>query len=251
MLEVKNLSFAYKNNKEILNNISFGVEKGDFLAILGNNGAGKSTLLKCLNKILKADKGSVILNNQDLIKMKTFEIAKKVALVGQNIPSLDISVRDMVMLGRKPHMKWKFSEEDDRIVEDAMERIGIDKDMHSNFISNISGGECQKVVLARALAQSPELLLLDEPTSSLDIKNQYVVLNLVKDLIKEKNIIGIVVIHDINLAIKYCNKVLFLKDSQVYFSGNVEDINDQMIYDVYDVKSSIHEIKDQKIILVD
>ena len=155
------------------------------------------------------------------------------------------------MLGRKPHMKWKFTEEDDRIVEDAMARIGIDKDMHSSFISNISGGECQKVVLARALAQSPELLLLDEPTSSLDIKNQYIVLNLVKDLIKEKNIIGIVVIHDINLAMKYCNKVLFLKDSQVYFSGNVEEINSHMIYDVYDVKSSIHEIKDQKIMLVD
>ena len=94
MLEVKNLSFAYKNNKEILNNISFNIDNGDFLAILGNNGVGKSTLLKCLNKILKVDKGSVILNSQDLIKMKTFEIAKKVALVGQNIPSLDISVRD-------------------------------------------------------------------------------------------------------------------------------------------------------------
>ncbi|WP_311482280.1 ABC transporter ATP-binding protein [uncultured Anaerococcus sp.] len=251
MLEVRNLSFSYKNDREILKDISFNLKDGDFLAVLGNNGAGKSTLLKCLNKILKVKKGSVVLNEKDLMKRSVFEIAKKVALVEQNLPNIDISVKDMVMLGRKPHMKWKFSTEDHKIVQESMDRIGIDRKMYSSYIANISGGECQKVVLARAIAQDPKLLLLDEPTSNLDIKNQYLVLDLVRKIIIEKNIIGIVVIHDINLAMKYCNKFLLLKDAQVYESGNINDITSHMLYDVYDIKSTIHKLAGQKIMLVD
>ncbi|WP_311480579.1 ABC transporter ATP-binding protein [uncultured Anaerococcus sp.] len=251
MLEVNNLCFSYKDDREILNNISFKLDDGDFLAILGNNGAGKSTLLKCLNKILKVKNGSVILNGEDLMKMKIFEIAQKVALVEQKLPNIEISVKDMVMLGRKPHMKWKLTQEDHKIVQDAMDRIGIPSQMYSNYTANISGGECQKVVLARSIAQDPKLLLLDEPTSNLDIKNQYIVLDLVREIIREKNIIGIVVIHDINLAMKYCNKFLLLKGAQVYGMGNINDITSQMLYDVYDIKSSIHKIAGQKVMLVD
>lgn len=251
MLEVTNLSFSYKDDKEILNDISFSLDDGDFLAILGNNGAGKSTLLKCLNKILKVKKGSVILNGEDLMEMKVFEISKKVALVDQQLPNIEISVKDMVMLGRKPHMKWKFTQKDHRIVQEAMDRIGIPSQMYSNYTANISGGECQKVVLARSIAQDPKLLLLDEPTSNLDIKNQYIVLDLVREIIREKNIIGIVVIHDINLAMKYCNKFLLLKDAQVYGTGNINDITSHMLYDVYDIRSSIHKVAGQKVMLVD
>lgn len=251
MLEVTNLSFSYKGDKEILKDISFSLDDGDFLAILGNNGAGKSTLLKCLNKILKVKKGSVILNGEDLMEMKVFEISKKVALVDQQLPNIEISVKDMVMLGRKPHMKWKFTQKDHRIVQEAMDRIGIPSQMYSNYTANISGGECQKVVLARSIAQDPKLLLLDEPTSNLDIKNQYIVLDLVREIIREKNIIGIVVIHDINLAMKYCNKFLLLKDAQVYGTGNINDITSHMLYDVYDIRSSIHKVAGQKVMLVD
>lgn len=251
MLEVSNLSFSYKDDREILKDISFSLEDGDFLAILGNNGAGKSTLLKCLNKILKVKKGSVILNGEDLMEMKVFEIAKKVALVEQKLPNIEISVKDMVMLGRKPHMKWKFTPEDHRIVQEAIDRIGIPSQMYSDYIANISGGECQKVILARSIAQDPKLLLLDEPTSNLDIKNQYIVLDLVREIIREKNIIGIVVIHDINLAMKYCNKFLLLKDAQVYGTGNINDITSHMLYDVYDIKSCIHKVAGQKVMLVD
>lgn len=251
MLEVTNLSFSYKDDKEILKDISFSLDDGDFLAILGNNGAGKSTLLKCLNKILKVKKGSVALNGEDLMEMKIFEIAKKVALVEQQLPNIEISVKDMVMLGRKPHMKWKFTKNDHRIVQEAMDSIGIPRQMYSNYIANISGGECQKVVIARSIAQDPKPLLLDEPTSNLDIKNQYIVLDLVREIIREKNIIGIVVIHDINLAMKYCNKFLLLKDAQVYGTGNVNDINSRILYDVYDIRSSIHNVAGQKVMLVD
>lgn len=251
MLEVTNLSFSYKGDKEILKDISFSLDDGDFLAILGNNGAGKSTLLKCLNKILKVKKGSVILNGEDLMEMKVFEISKKVALVDQQLPNIEISVKDMVMLGRKPHMKWKFTQKDHRIVQEAMDRIGIPSQMYSNYTANISGGECQKVVLARSIAQDPKLLLLDEPTSNLDIKNQYIVLDLVREIIREKNIIGIVVIHDINLAMKYCNKFLLLKDAQVYGTGNINDITSHMLYDVYDIRLSIHKVAGQKVMLVD
>ena len=171
MLNVENLSFHYRSGPEILRQISFSLEEGQFLAILGNNGAGKSTMLKCFNQILRVKGGHVWMDGEDLLTMTHREVARRVAFVSQTIPSTQMTVHDVVMLGRRPYMQWGFTEEDHRIVHQAMDRLNLSA-MRGRFLNELSGGERQKVMLARALAQQPKVLLLDEPTSSLDIQNQ-------------------------------------------------------------------------------
>ena len=165
MMEIKHLSYHYKGYPQVLNDVSFDIEPGKFLAILGNNGVGKSTLLKCFNHILKPDAGEVLLDGQNLLKMSGREVAKQVAFVSQSVPSTQMTVHDVVMLGRRPYMKWGFTPEDHAIVHEAMDRLGLNA-MRGRFLGQLSGGEKQKVMLARALAQQPKALLLDEPTSA-------------------------------------------------------------------------------------
>ena len=177
MMQIRNLSYRYKGGPEVLKDVSFDIEPGKLLAILGNNGVGKSTLLKCFNHILKPDTGEVVLDGENLLAQSSRELAKQVAFVSQSVPGTQMTVHDVVMLGRRPYMKWGFTEADHRIVHDAMHRLGVE-DMRGRFLNQLSGGEKQKVMLARALAQQPKVLLLDEPTSALDIQNQYGVLNI-------------------------------------------------------------------------
>ena len=219
MLNVENLSFHYRNGPEILRQVSFSLEDGQFLAILGNNGAGKSTMLKCFNQILRVEGGHVWMDGEDLLTMTHREVAQRVAFVSQNIPSTQMTVHDVVMLGRRPYMRWGFTEEDHRIVHEAMDRLHL-SDMRGRFLNELSGGERQKVMLARALAQQPKVLLLDEPTSSLDIQNQYQVLDIVRDICRTSTITAVMVIHDLNLALRFCDRFLLLKDGQVYRSGD-------------------------------
>ena len=211
MINIENICFHYRNHPDILQNISFSLEEGQFLAILGNNGAGKSTLLKCLNHILKADSGRALLNGKDFMAMSGHEVAKYIAFVSQIVPNTQMTVRDMVMLGRKPYMRWGFTKQDYQIVDRVMKRLNLDQDINGRFLNQLSGGERQKVMLARALAQQPKLLLLDEPTSSLDIHNQYQVLKLVRDICRKDCITSIMVIHDINLALKFCDRFLLMR----------------------------------------
>ena len=172
MLEAKNINFKYRNGRKILHDVSFELKPGEFLAILGNNGVGKSTLMKCLNKILNADTGEFLLNEESIFKMSHKEVAKRIAFVAQNVPNTQMTVHDIMMLGRRPYMKFNFTEEDHKIVHQVMHDLEIE-DMRGSYLNELSGGERQKVMLGRALVQQPDLLLLDEPTSSLDIKNQY------------------------------------------------------------------------------
>lgn len=218
MLKVEDICYHYKNGPMVLDHVGFSVEDGQFMAILGNNGVGKSTLLKCFNGILSPDSGRVLMDGSDLLGMPGREIARRVAFVAQNIPSTQMTVYDMVLLGRRPYMRWGFSEEDYRIVDGAMERLEIGH-LRGRFLSQLSGGERQKVMLARALARQPEVLLLDEPTSSLDIQNQYQVLRTVQEFCAEDSLTAIVVIHDLNLALRFCGRFLLLKSGRVYRCG--------------------------------
>ena len=133
----------------VLQDVSFDLENGQFLAILGNNGVGKSTLLKCFNLILRPDGGKVLLDQENMLTMSPREVAKRVAFVSQTIPSTQMTVHDIVMLGRRPYMKWGFTEDDHVIVHDAMHRLDVE-DMRGRFLNQLSGGERQKVMLARA-----------------------------------------------------------------------------------------------------
>ena len=249
MIQVKSISFSYDPGRpSILDDISFDVEKGHCLAILGNNGAGKSTLLKCLNRIQDPDHGSVVADGEDLLKISRREMAKRIAYVPQHSARSNIMVFDAVLLGRKPYIRWDATDEDRKIVSDLLAQLDLQK-YSDRSIDQLSGGELQKVVLARALAQQPQYLLLDEPTSSLDPKNQHEMLKLVKNISQEKNIGVVIVIHDLSLAARYCDRFLFLRDSKVYAHGGLEVLTSENIREVYGMEVEILEHKGNKVIV--
>lgn len=250
MMQIQNLCYHYKGGPAVLKDVSFALEPGKFLAVLGNNGAGKSTLIKCLNHILRPDGGTVLLDGESLLTMSHREVAKRVAFVSQSIPSSRMTVHDVVMLGRRPYMKWGFSEEDHAIVHDSMDRLGIDT-MRGRFLSQLSGGERQKVMLARALAQQPKVLLLDEPTSALDIRNQYQVLDMVRRICHRDNRIAVVVIHDLNLALRFCDRFLLMKEGQVFRYGDSSVVDREALKEVYGINANVVEIENRRVVLVE
>ena len=250
MMQVNNLSYHYKGGPDVLRDVSFDIESGQVLAILGNNGVGKSTLLKCFNHILKPDSGEVLLDGENLLTIPSREVAKRMAFVSQSVPNTQMTVHDVVMLGRRPYMKWGFTEADHAIVHDAMDRLGVDA-MRGRFLNELSGGEKQKVMLARALAQQPKVLLLDEPTSALDIQNQYHVLRLVRDICHKDQITAILVIHDLNLALRFCDRFLLLKDGQVYRYGDRSILDREALQQAYGVKAKVVEMEGRHMVLVE
>lgn len=250
MIAVKNISYQYQSGEQILKNVSFQLEPGQFLAILGNNGVGKSTLLKCLNRILKADSGEFLLDGENVLKMNSHAVAQRIAFVSQNVPNTQMTVHDVVMLGRRPYMKWGFTENDHRIVHEAMHRLNIEP-LRGRFLNTLSGGERQKVMLARAMAQQPKLLLLDEPTSSLDIRNQYQVLKIVRDFCHNDGLTAIVVIHDLNLALRFCDRFLLLRQGEVYANGDNGVLNREALKRVYQVDGRVLDVEGHKMVLVE
>ena len=235
MIEIKHISYAYHTGTgKVLDDVSFSLEPRQCLAILGNNGAGKSTLLKCIDRIHPTKGASVRVDGKELFSMSGRELAQQVAFVPQNTAVLHMTVFDAVLLGRKPYIRWDATREDRQIVTDIIERMGLQPYILRN-VSELSGGEAQKVMLARALAQQPRLLLLDEPTSNLDPRNQHEVMQTVRKIAQEHDICVMTVLHDLNLAIRYCDRFLFLKDAGVYACGGREVMTPENIEAVYEM----------------
>ncbi|MFZ5595827.1 MAG: ABC transporter ATP-binding protein [Bacillota bacterium] len=247
ILSVNEVQFSY-NGKPVLENIKLTVEKGDFLAILGNNGAGKSTLLKCLNRILRPRRGTIMIEKEDLLKLSRLEIARKIGYVAQRYESGRLTVFDAVLLGRKPHIRWNAGPNDLAIVRRVINVLGLEE-FSLRYLDELSGGELQKVVLARALAQEPEVLLLDEPTSNLDLKNQLEVLKTVQSVVKTQNIAAVVIMHDLNLALRYASKFLFLKNKTVYACGGMEVMTPENIASVYGVPVAVERLGDSPVVV--
>ena len=241
MVEIKNISFAYsRNSKKVLDDISFDMQRNQCIAILGNNGAGKSTLIKCIDRICPVKKGVVIVDGKNVFNMTKNMLAQNIAYVPQMNKSLYMTVFDLILLGRKPYIKWDATSEDRQIVFDIIKKMKLD-DFSLRNVSELSGGEMQKVMLARALAQEPKLLLLDEPTSNLDPRNQHEVLKIIKKIARQHNTCLAIVIHDLNLAIRYCDRFMFLKDSRVFSYGGLETITPENIEEVYRIHVHIIE----------
>ena len=246
-LKVAGIEFGY-NHAPVLNGISFNLGKGQILGVLGVNGAGKSTLLKCLNRILKPKAGSILLNGYDLRRMGSSEIAGHFGYVPQKYPDESLTVFDAVLLGRKPYMKWSASTRDLLIVEDVLRRLGLEY-LAQRPANSLSGGELQKVIIARALAQEPEILLLDEPTSNLDLRNQLQVINIITKAIHEYDMSAIVSLHDINLAFRFVDHFLMLKDGVVHSLSPRAMLTAEEIEEVYGVKVIISHINENKIVI--
>lgn len=247
MIKINNIDFSYSSRK-ILENISFDLLENNMIAILGNNGAGKSTLLKCMIGINRLKKGTIYISGQEVLAMNRKEIAKRIAYVAQKNEDSKVTVFDMVLLGRRPYMKWDASDEDIKIVDEMLEQMGLEE-FRLRYVDEISGGELQKVMLARALVQQPQLLLLDEPTSSLDPKNQYEVLSIVKNISTSNNIAVIIVIHDLNLALRYCDRFLFMKNKRVYSYGGIEVMTNENIEYIYEMPVSVQNFNGVRMVI--
>ncbi len=224
-LKIDEIEFAY-GEEVILKDISFNIEEGEFISIIGPNGSGKSTLLKTLNNIYTPRKGNIYLDGEKIQKIKRREIAKRISLVPQESQiNYEFTVEEIVTMGRHPY-KRRFEKEnleDKRIIEEAMEMTYTTK-LRDKLITEISGGEKQRVIIAKALAQNSSIILLDEPTSSLDINHQIEVLELLKKLNKNKNTTVVIVLHDINIASRYSDRIIFLKDGKIISKGRPEEV---------------------------
>ena len=240
ILSVEGVSFRY-NSVPVLEGVSFQLGRGQILGVLGVNGAGKSTLLKCVNKILKPTKGSILLNNEDILRLSGNSIAKRMGYVPQKYSEDNLTVFDTVLLGRKPHIKWAAVKRDYDIVERILHTMKLDR-FALRKVSELSGGESQKVIIARALAQEPDILLLDEPTSNLDLKNQIEVMGLIKDVTLLHDVSVIVTMHDLNLAMRYADTLLMIKDNTVYCCIPAGQVTPEIIHDVYGIEVILADI---------
>ena len=247
ILAVNEIEFGY-GCRTILENVGFTVQRGEFLSILGNNGAGKSTLLKTLNKILLPEKGSILLEGQEVSKLSRLAIALKMAYVSQHFESNRQTVFDAVLLGRKPFIKWEAKASDLALVQGILMKTGL-ADFALRYLDELSGGELQKVVIARALAQEPEVLLLDEPTSNLDLRNQMEVLQTIRTVAKEKKIAVVAVMHDLNLALRFSDKFLLLQNTKVFAAGGLEVMTAENITQAYGVPVSVERVRDQTVVI--
>lgn len=236
-LQVNNISFRY-NGHDVLHDILFQAKKGELLAILGPNGAGKTTLLKCLNAIHKPRNGSVMISDHNVAGLSSDERAKLLGYVPQKVEAARLTVFDTILMGRKPYIKWRVRENDMRVVNGAIKLLSLDH-LSMRNIDQLSGGELQKVSIARALVQEPEVLLLDEPTSSLDLKNQLDILYIIKSIVHSHKITAIMTIHDLNTAMRFADTYLFLKEGEVYTYGGRECVTPEVIEAVYGVDVEI------------
>jgi len=217
-LEISNICFGYKSTP-VLDSITMSVTSGEVVALVGPNGSGKTTLLKCIARMLKPKGGSIIIEGQNLDKVGPKDIAKLMGYVPQSATNVfPCTVFDAVLIGRRPYLTWGVGKEDRRIISQTLGVMGL-QHMAERPFNEISAGEQQKVLIARALAQEPQVLLLDEPTSNLDLRHQLEVLSTLQKATKERRISAIIAIHDLNLASRFSDKIVFLKDRHIYDAG--------------------------------
>ncbi|MEI3605259.1 heme ABC transporter ATP-binding protein [Pseudogracilibacillus sp. SE30717A] len=237
-LRVENISFSYQEEKKILDNINLHVEKGELVGIIGPNGSGKSTILKNIYRVLKPDEGAVFLDDEAVYQMHVKKAATKLGVVGQeNSIPFDFTVGDIVAMGRGPHkgLLESDTEEDQRIVMNALKQVDLEHLIYQDY-RQLSGGEKQRVIIARVLAQQTDFLILDEPTNHLDIHHQLQIFDLVKNI----GVTVLAAIHDLNLAALYCDRIYLLKDGKLVTAGTPETVlTEKNIGDVFGIHTDI------------
>lgn len=229
---------AVLGNTEILRGIDFEANKGEFVGIIGPNGSGKSTLLRCLYRVLTPSEGAVFLDGKELSSYRVKESAQKLAVVAQhNYYNFEFSVRDVVMMGRAPHKRAldRDTAEDYQIMRQSLKAVGMQEFEERSF-STLSGGEQQRIILARALAQQTPCLILDEPTNHLDIKYQLWLMDIVKNL----DCTVISAVHDLNIAAMYCDRLYAMKQGKVIAQGTPHELlTSDLIRELYEVDAEV------------
>ena len=249
MLKCEDIRFRYgRTGSLVLNGASLELDAGEIGILLGKNGAGKTTLFKSILGIQKPSGGRVTFDRENLLKLPGRERARKIAYVPQDIQFGELSVFDSVLMGRVSYFGLKAGPEDYRAVEKILEDIGLTTYADRN-VDALSGGERQKIAIARAMAQEPKLMVFDEPTGNLDIANEHLILAEAKKLAREKNIAVLSSLHDLNQALSFGDKFFFLKDGVVKYTGGKEIFREEIIEDIFGLRVRIVEIENQKVIL--
>ena len=223
MLKVHGLEFKYKDS-DILKKIEIKINRGEVLSVLGPNGTGKTTLLKCIAGIIKPQKGSFLIGNKNMLHIKRNDLAKQISYVPQSSPSkFPITVFEAVLMGRSPYIMWRPSEKDLKIVVNILKSLKLEEFASKNF-DQLSGGEKQKVLIARAVAQDTEYLLMDEPTSNLDLKHQMEIMEMISNMVKTKNVAAVFAMHDLNLASRFSDRIVMLSKGEIFCTGKPEQV---------------------------
>lgn len=241
MLRIEDLSLSY-GDKPVVQNLSLRVKKGQVVSIIGPNASGKSSILKSIAGIIKPVSGKIFIEEKDISKMDSKKIAQKVSiLLQQNKNPDDISIEELVYFGRYPHKKWfeAFEASDQKIIEEAMKLTNTFA-LRDKTLETLSGGERQRAWIAMALAQEPDILLFDEPTTYLDLAHQIEFLELVNRLNKETGVTVVLVLHDLNQAARYGNYLFAMKEGKIFAQGSPEEVlNPQNILSIYNIEAKI------------
>ena len=249
MLKVDDVIFRYtKNARSVLNGASLELQQGEIGILLGKNGSGKTTLFKNILGIHSPEFGSISFDGENLMKMKRRERARRIAYVPQDIRFGALSVFDSVLMGRVAYFGTKASREDYLAVEKILTDMGLESYADRN-VEELSGGERQKIAIARAMAQEPKLMVFDEPTGNLDIANEQLIMQEAKKLAREKNISILSSLHDLNQALAFGDKFFFLKKGVVKYAGGREIVTPEVVKDIFDVDVRILDIDGRKVVL--
>ncbi|MBU5317463.1 ATP-binding cassette domain-containing protein [Clostridium bornimense] len=247
MIEVKNLVKKY-GDKVVVNNVSLDIEKGKITSLIGPNGAGKSTVLSMISRIMRSDSGEIKIDGKTLEQWDTKELSKKIAILKQtNNINVRLTIKEIVSFGRYPHCDGKLKEEDIKYVNEAIEYMKL-KDIEDRYLDEISGGQRQRAYIAMVIAQNTEYILLDEPLNNLDMKHSVEMMRVLRNLVDELGKTVVIVMHDINFASVYSDKIVILKNGEVLHNDCTEKIIDKKILeDIYEIKFDIKEIGGNKI----
>lgn len=247
MLEIRNLRFGYDNRNPVLRGVNLILEEGNVGILLGRNGAGKTTLFKIMTGILRPDAGEILYNGRNILEMSRRERAAVVAYVPQQIEFGELTVFQSVLTGRVSYYSVKPSRADLEVVERILTETGLE-DVSCRSVLELSGGERQKVAIARALAQEPRVLVFDEPTGNLDIANELLIIREARKIAHQKGIIVISSIHDLNQAMYFGDRFFFMKDGTIIRSGDSGVFDEHIIKEVYGVSVRVVETGGEKII---
>ena len=249
MLEIKDLFFRYsRRSPVVLRDVNLYLPDGKIGILLGKNGSGKTTLFKNILGILKPESGSILFDGENLLRMNRRERARRIAYVPQSIHFGALSVFDTVLMGRISYFGYKAGKEDEAAAEEVLREMKLESFSARN-VEELSGGERQKVAIARALVQEPRMLVFDEPTGNLDIANEQLIIEEARRVAKEKGIGILISLHDLNQALNLGDQFFFMKEGRICYAGGSETVTETIISEIFDAEVRIVEIEGRKIII--